>query len=62
MVAIYGLSAYLFEPVHDAVRGHSRWVLSGGATRLDDAPLWALAGLALERVHDAMVSVTVAGR
>jgi hypothetical protein len=92
MFPIYGLSAFLFEPVHDMVRhralwqragvysvgimgveyvsgmalrrvvgvvpwdytGHGRFVLPGGATRLDYAPLWGLAGLALERVHDAM--------
>jgi uncharacterized membrane protein len=100
MVPIYGLSAYLFEPVHDALRsravwqralaysagimgveyvtgmalrrlvgvvpwdysGHSRWVVPGGAIRLDYAPLWAVAGLALERAHDAMGDVTVAAR
>jgi putative ABC transporter type IV len=92
MFPIYSLSAYLFEPAHDAVRsrvwwqraaaysfgimgveyvagsalrkgvglvpwdytGHGRFVLPGGATRLDYAPVWAVAGLALERVHDAM--------
>jgi hypothetical protein len=41
---------------------HSRWTLPGGAVRLDYAPLWAVAGLALERVHDAMGDVTVAAR
>jgi Putative ABC-transporter type IV len=40
--------------------GHSRWVLPGGATRLDYAPLWAVAGLALERVDDVLAGVTVA--
>lgn len=97
MFPIYGLGAYLFEPVHESIRhrplwqravaysvgimgveylvgmtlrgvvgvvpwdysGGSRWVLPGGATRLDYAPVWALAGLALERVHDAMSDVTV---
>jgi hypothetical protein len=92
MLPIYGLAAYLFEPVHDALRSrtswqraaaysvgimgvvyssgmvlrrligsvpwdytaHSRWALPGGATRLDYAPVWAVAGLALERVHDRM--------
>jgi Putative ABC-transporter type IV len=100
MFPIYGLSAYLFEPVHDALRerpwweravaysvgimgveylsgsaikrlvgavpwdysGHGRFVLPGGATRLDYAPLWAVAGLALERMHDAMDNVTVSDR
>jgi hypothetical protein len=100
MFAIYGLSAYLFEPVHDAVRhrsfwqravvysagimgveylagtalhrsvgvvpwdysGHGRFVVPGGATRLDYAPLWAVAGLGLERLHDAMGLVTVGER
>lgn len=100
MVPIYGMSAYLFEPVHEAVRGrslwqraaaysagimgveyltgmalkkvvgvvpwdysgHSRWVLPGGATRLDYAPMWAVAGLALERIHDGLADVTVGER
>ncbi len=100
MFPIYGLSACLFEPVHEALRGrsfwqraaaysvgimgveyltgmalkravgvvpwdysgHSRWVLPGGTTRLDYAPLWAVAGLALERVHDRLADVTVEGR
>jgi hypothetical protein len=42
--------------------GHGRWVVPGGATRLDYAPLWAVAGLALERMHDRMNEVTVTGR
>jgi hypothetical protein len=100
MLPIYGLSACLFEPVHEALRGrslwqraaaysagimgveyltgmalkkvvgvvpwdysgHSRWVLPGGATRLDYAPLWAVAGLALERIHDGLADVTVGER
>jgi uncharacterized membrane protein len=100
MFPIYGLSAYLFEPVHDAVRNHSLWeravvysvgimgveylagmglkrfvgvvpwdysghgpfVVRGGATRLDYAPLWALAGLGLERLHDVMGDMTVSDR
>jgi hypothetical protein len=44
------------------IYGLSRWVLPGGATRLDYAPLWAVAGLGLERVHDALAGVTVTGR
>ena len=36
------------------------FVLPGGATRLDYAPLWAGAGLALERLHDVMRDVLVA--
>jgi hypothetical protein len=97
MLPIYGLSAFLFEPAHEAVRSkvwwqraavysvgimgveygvgmglrrgvglvpwdyseHSRWSLPGGATRLDYAPLWGVAGLALERVHDVLRDVTV---
>ena len=39
--------------------GRTRFVLPGGATRLDYAPLWGLAGLALERLHDGMRSVVV---
>jgi uncharacterized membrane protein len=39
--------------------GHGRFVLPGGATRLDYAPLWAVAGLGLERLHDAMGHVAV---
>jgi uncharacterized membrane protein len=92
MLPIYGLSAYLFEPLHDALRrrpvwqratayavgisaveyaagsalhkaigvvpwdytGHGPLVLPGGATRLDYAPLWGIAGLGLERVHDVL--------
>jgi len=97
MFPIYGLAAFLFEPVHDAMRsrplwqravvysagimgveylagtalrravgvvpwdytGHGRFVVPGGATRLDYAPVWAVAGLGLERLHDAMGRVTV---
>jgi hypothetical protein len=100
MFPIYGLAAFLFEPVHDSVRGrpwwqravvysagimgveylagtalhrsvgvvpwdysgHGRFVVPGGATRLDYAPLWAVAGLGLERLHDAMGRVTVGER
>ena len=29
----------------------------GGVTRLDYAPAWALAGLAAERLHDALIGV-----
>ena len=92
MLPIYGLSAFLFEPLHDVVKqrpvwqragiyaggimaveyatgtslrravgvvpwdyaGQSRWALPGGAVRLDYAPVWAVAGLALERVHDVL--------
>lgn len=92
MLPIYGLSAFLFEPVHDLVRkrpvwqraalyaagitavecatgmglrravgvvpwdysGRSPLVLPGGAARLDYLPVWAAAGLALERIHDGM--------
>ena len=92
MFPIYGLSAYLFEPVHDLLRGrplwqraaaysvgimgveyvagmalrrgvgvvpwdytgHGRFVLPGGATRLDYAPIWGAVGLALERVDDRL--------
>jgi len=99
MFPIYGLSAYLFEPVHDAFRsrpvweravaysvgilgveylsgtaikrlvgavpwdysGHGRFVVRGGAVRLDYAPVWALAGLGLERLHDALGDVMVGG-
>lgn len=97
MFPIYGSAAYLFEPVHDRLRGapmwqraaaysagimaveyvsgmalrrvvgavpwdysgHGRFVLPGGATRLDYAPLWAVAGLALERVDDVVRHVSV---
>ena len=100
MFPIYGLAAFLFEPMHDAMRsrpfweravvysagimgveylsgtalkkvvgvvpwdysGHGRFVVPGGATRLDYAPLWAVAGLGLERLHDAMDRVTVGER
>jgi Putative ABC-transporter type IV len=97
MLPIYGLSAYLFEPLHDAIRerppwqrsaayaagimaveyatgtalrrgvgvvpwdysGRSRWALPGGAVRLDYAPVWAGAGLLLERVHDGLRTVAL---
>jgi uncharacterized membrane protein len=97
MFPIYGSAAYLFEPLHDRLRGasiwqraaayaagimtveyvtgmslrrlvgavpwdysgHGRFVLAGGATRLDYAPLWAVAGLALERVDDVVRHVSV---
>jgi hypothetical protein len=97
MFPIYGSAAYLFEPLHDRLRGasiwqraaaysagimsieyvtgialrravgavpwdytgHGRFVLPGGATRLDYAPLWAVAGLALERVDDVVRQVSV---
>ena len=97
MLPIYGLAAFLFEPLHSAVAhrpawqraaayaagimgvematgtalrrtvgvvpwdymGHSRWVVGTGAVRLDYAPLWAVAGLGLERVHHALDAVTL---
>jgi hypothetical protein len=92
MLPIYGLTAFLFEPLHDVVKqrpvweragiyaggimaveyatgtalrrgvgavpwdytGQSRWALPGGAVRLDYAPIWAVSGLALERIHDGL--------
>jgi hypothetical protein len=92
MLPIYGLAAFLFEPVHDRLRtapratragvyaagiiateaatgsllrrlvgvcpwdytGRSRFVAAGGATRFDYVPLWALAGLGLERIDDVL--------
>ena len=42
--------------------GHSRFALPGGATRLDYAPLWGVAGLALEHVHDTMRRIAVGER
>jgi len=97
MLPIYGLLAYLYEPLHDTLRerpvwqragayaagfavieyatgmtlrrtvglvpwdytGHGRWVLPGGATRLDYIPVFAVAGLVLEPVHDAMRELPV---
>jgi hypothetical protein len=97
MLPIYGLLAFLFEPLHDRLRarplwvraaayaagfsavecatgmslrravgvvpwdytGHGRWVLPGGATRLDYAPVFAAAGLVLEHVHDAVRDLPV---
>jgi uncharacterized membrane protein len=90
MFPIYGLTAPLFEPLHDALRdkppalragayalgfmsveyvtgsmlrrsiGDAPWDYSDaalnidGLVRLDYLPLWALAGLAAERLHDAL--------
>ena len=92
MLPIYGLTAFLFEPLHDLVRrrpvwqravlyaagitaveyatgtglrravgvvpwdytGRSPFVVPGGAVRLDYLPVWAAAGLALERIHDGI--------
>ena len=97
MLPIYGLLAFLFEPLHDQLRtrplwlraaayatgfsaveyatgmslrravgvvpwdytGHSRWVLPGGATRLDYVPVFAAAGIVLEHVHDAVRDLPV---
>jgi hypothetical protein len=97
MLPIYGLLAFLFEPLHDGLRdrspwvraaayaagfsaveytagmtlrravglvpwdyaGHGRWVLPGGATRLDYVPVFAAAGMVLERVHDAVRDLPV---
>ncbi len=42
--------------------GSSRWALPGGAVRLDYAPLWAAAGLALERLDDMLGATTLAAR
>ena len=36
-----------------------RLVIGGGATRLDYAPLWAIAGLGLERIHEALLRVRI---
>ncbi|MFN2581670.1 MAG: hypothetical protein ABR498_02890 [Candidatus Dormibacteria bacterium] len=92
MLPIYGLVAFLFEPVHEGMRGRavwqragayaigfiaveyatgsalrrmvgvvpwdytgrSRFAVPGGAVRLDYLPLWAAAGLALERIDDGI--------
>jgi hypothetical protein len=100
MLPIYGLSAFLFEPLHDIVRsrpawqraaayaagftaveyatgmalrrgvglvpwdysGRSRLVIPGGATRLDYVPIWAAAGMMLERVDDELRGVSVQRR
>src|SRR5207245_2912994 len=97
MLPIYGLLAFLFEPLHEGLRrrpvwvragayaagfsaveyaagmtlrravglvpwdysGHGRWVLPGGATRLDYAPVFAVAGLILEHVHDVVHDLPV---
>lgn len=42
--------------------GHSRFALPGGAVRLDYAPLWGVAGLALEHVDDTMRRIAVGER
>ncbi len=42
--------------------GHTRFALPGGATRLDYAPLWGVAGLALEHLHDTMQQIAVEDR
>ncbi|MBV8194737.1 MAG: hypothetical protein JOY80_04340 [Candidatus Dormibacteraeota bacterium] len=39
--------------------GHGRFVVPGGAVRLDFMPVWAVAGLALERIHDAIRDLPV---
>jgi hypothetical protein len=39
--------------------GHSRFAVARGAVRLDYAPVWAFAGLALEQVHDALRAARV---
>ena len=39
--------------------GQTRWTI-GGYTRLDYAPLWFLAGLLLEPVHDALMRLGLA--
>ncbi len=97
MLPLYGLAAYLFEPVHEAARtqplwrraaaysagimateyatgralhkatgsipwdytGRGRAVIGGGATRLDYAAHWAIAGVGMERLHDALRRVRI---
>jgi len=97
MLPIYGLVAFLYEPVHDRVRerpawqraaayaagflacelatgsairravglvpwdytGRTRFAVGRGAMRLDYAPLWAVAGLLLERVDDSLRALPV---
>jgi hypothetical protein len=97
MLPIYGLLAYLYEPLHDRVRhrpawqrgiayaagfmtcelatgtairravglipwdytGRSRFATAGGAVRLDYAPLWAAAGLLIERLDDGLRELPV---
>jgi len=39
--------------------GRGRFVLPGGAVRLDYLPLWAAAGLLMERLDDTLRAVTV---
>jgi len=95
MFPIYGLAAFLFEPVHDFLRpmfwvlraliyvvglwivefitGWILRVLTGkcpwdystarfqfkGLIRFDYAPVWFLFCLALERLHDLFLKVTI---
>ena len=39
--------------------GHGRFVVPGGAVRLDYVPLWAAAGLALEHIDDSIRTLPV---
>ncbi len=97
MLPIYGLLAYLYEPLHDRVRkrpawqrglayaagfmtgelatgtairrsvglvpwdytGRARFAVARGTVRLDYAPLWALAGLLIEPLDDALRELPV---
>lgn len=62
----YGLgflaAEYALATVMTSTFGRAPWDYRGtrwsvrGRTRLDYAPLWAVAGLALERVHDALTA------
>jgi len=99
MLPIYGLLAYLYEPLHDGLRarpawqrgaayaagimtceaatgtsirravgvipwdytGRSRFAVAKGAVRLDYAPLWAVAGLVIERFDDNLRRLPVRG-
>jgi len=39
--------------------GHGRFVVPGGAVRLDYLPLWACSGLVLERLDDTLRGLTI---
>jgi hypothetical protein len=53
------LIARLIEKKPWDYSGRTRWTI-GGYTRLDYAPLWFLAGLPLEPVHDTLVRLGIA--
>jgi hypothetical protein len=64
ILAVEGVTGWAFRRATGCCpwdySGRTRWHVAG-LVRLDYAPFWALAGLGVERLHDAMIGGAVPG-